>query len=264
MDSRPVGIFDSGIGGLTVVKEIRNILPREKLIYLGDTARVPYGTRSPGTIKTFAVQLAKILLQKNVKALVIACNTISATSLPEIKKLSPLPVLGVIEPTVSEALRLTQSQSLAVIGTTATINSGIYARTLHKYLPSVRIKAKATPLLVPIIEEGLFSHPVADLMIADYLAEIKNDALDTLILGCTHYPLLREKIAGFLGNKFTIVDSAKPTARALKELLAANNLLSDRSRGTQIFFTSDDPRKSAALAKTFLGGRLAISKLAVN
>ncbi len=182
MDSRPIGIFDSGIGGLTVVKEIRKELPNESLIYIGDTARVPYGTRSRETINYFAKDLAYKLLANNVKALVVACNTISSTFLPTLKKLSTVPVIDVIGPTVQEAVKETKTGKIAVIGTTATIKSKAYELLAKMVAPQITVTSLHTPLFVPIIEEGLFDHAVVDLMIKSYLTPLKKDKFtDTLI-----------------------------------------------------------------------------------
>lgn len=261
MDNRPIGIFDSGIGGLTVVKKIRELLPSESLIYIGDTARVPYGTRSPETIAKFSCEVASKLLEMDVKILVVACNTISSTCLPEIISLSSVPVINVIEPTVEEAVAQTRSKVIAVIGTKATISSGIYKNQIQSLDPTIKVISRAAPLFVPLTEEGLFNHPVTKLMITEYLQPIKDSFADVLILGCTHYPLIREEVERFLGNTIQVVDSAVPTAKALKKLIQVEKSESSGGGSTQIYFTSDDPGRSINIAKEFLGGNLLLQKI---
>ena len=262
MDERPIGVFDSGVGGLTVVKALREQLPRESIIYIGDTARVPYGTRSPATIARFACEIAERLLTQNVKALVVACNTISATCLPSIAALSAVPVVGVIEPTIESALRLSSAKHIAVIGTPATIRSAVYERGLQAREPGCRVLSMTTPLLVPIIEEGLKDHPVVDLMLETYLSPLKREPhVDVLILGCTHYPLIHERVQSFLGRRIHVLDSARPTAAAVEQMLRAQGLAATRNHATQIYFTSDDPEKSMQIARDFLGADLELRRL---
>src|ERR1700757_2961217 len=190
-DARPIGVFDSGIGGLTVVKALRNLLPNENICYLGDTARVPYGPKSSETVQRYAVELAGMLMEKKAKALVVACNTVSSVALPLLTRKFPVPVMGVIEPGARAALQATRNRHIGVIGTRATIGSGAYEKALRASDNSVLVSSRACPLLVPLIEEGLFDDDVTDQVIVRYLEPLLSDGIDTLVLGCTHYPLLR-------------------------------------------------------------------------
>src|SRR5438309_10145635 len=216
-DSRPIGVFDSGIGGLTVVKALRDLLPNENIFYLGDTARVPYGPKSPETVQRYALELAGILTQKNAKALVVACNTVSSVALPLLTKKFAMPVIGVIEPGARAALQATRNRHIGVIGTRATIRSGAYEKTLRAADNNVRVSSRACPLLVPLIEEGLLEDDVTDRVIVRYLEPLLADGIDTLVLGCTHYPLLSAAIARALGGEITVVDSAQNCATAVHE-----------------------------------------------
>jgi glutamate racemase len=223
-DSRPIGVFDSGIGGLTVVKALRDLLPNENILYLGDTARVPYGPKSPETVQRYAVELAGILTRKNAKALVVACNTVSSVALPLLTQKFSMPVIGVIEPGARAALQATRNRHIGVIGTRATIRSGAYEKALRAADDNVRVSSRACPLLVPLIEEGLLDDEVTDRMILRYLEPMLTDGIDTLVLGCTHYPLLTNAIARALQSKIKLVDSAKNCARAVEEILDRQSL----------------------------------------
>src|SRR5216110_461023 len=205
---QPIGVFDSGIGGLTVVKALRDRLQNETIVYLGDTARVPYGPKSPETVQRYALELAHMLMRKNAKALVVACNTVSSVALPLLAKKFPVPVLGVIEPGARAALQATRNRHIGVIGTRATIRSGAYEKALRATDNNVRVSSRACPLLVPLIEEGLLNDDVTDQVIARYLRPLLADGIDTLVLGCTHYPLLTDAIVRVLGREITLVDSA--------------------------------------------------------
>lgn len=218
-DSRPIGVFDSGIGGLTVVKALRDLLPNESVYYLGDTARVPYGPKSPETVQRYAAELAEMLMRKNAKALVVACNTVSSVALPLLADKFPVPVIGVIEPGARAALEATRNRHVGVIGTRATIRSGAYEKALRATDNNVRISSRACPLLVPLIEEGLLHDEVTDRMISRYLQPLIADGIDTLVLGCTHYPLLTKAIARALDDQVTLVDSAANCAIAVEEML---------------------------------------------
>lgn len=223
MKRSPIGIFDSGIGGLTVVKEIVKFLPNESIIYIGDTARVPYGSRSQAVITKFAKELANFLLKRRVKCLVVACNTISATCLDEIKALSSVPVFGVIEPTIELAVKTTKANRIGVIGTVGTINSEAYNKKIHEINPSIEIDSVGCLLFVPIAEEGLNNHKATKLIAQDYLRYLKRKQVDTLILAYTRYPLLSRVIQDVMGIKVTLVNSAKPTAERLKKTLEEKN-----------------------------------------
>jgi glutamate racemase len=223
-DERPIGVFDSGIGGLTVVKALRDLLPNENVSYLGDTARVPYGPKSPETVLRYANELAQILTKENAKALVVACNTVSSVALPTLTKNFPVPVIGVIEPGARAALAVTRNKHIGVIGTRATIRSGAYEKALRAADENVRVSSQACPLLVPLIEEGLLDDEVTERMILRYLEPLLNDDIDTLVLGCTHYPLLTGAIARVLKRQIMIVDSAQNCARAVEEMLDEQSL----------------------------------------
>lgn len=250
----PIGIFDSGLGGLTVLREIAQLLPHEDLIYVGDTARVPYGNKSEDTIFCYSQEICSFLQHKKVKAIVIACNTASALALPRLVPLYPIPLLGVIEPGARAAAALTQSQCIGVIGTEATIRSQSYAQALQKQIPHAVVYSQACPLFVPLVEEGWIRHEVTRQVVEIYLGTWRGQKLDTLILGCTHYPLLKPVIQEVLGNTIRLVDSAHETARALRSLLQEKGLASARVRsGTQRFFTTDAPQKLRELGTRFLG-----------
>src|SRR5438477_1913948 len=223
-DSRPIGVFDSGIGGLTVVKALRDLLPNENIFYLGDTARVPYGPKSPETVQRYAVELAGILTRENAKALVVACNTVSSVALPLLTRKFSVPVIGVIEPGARAALQATRNKHIGVIGTRATIGSGAYEKALRAADDNVRVSSRACPLLVPLIEEGLLNDDVTDRMILRDLEPLLADEIDTLVLGCTHYPLLTSAIARVLKRQIMVVDSAQNCARAVEEMLDRQSL----------------------------------------
>lgn len=221
---RPIGVFDSGVGGLTVFREIMRQMPDEKIVYFGDTARVPYGSKSKETILRFSRQIVRFLLSKNVKAIVVACNTASANALPELEKECPVPIIGVIVPGARTACRVTEGGRIGVIGTTATINSGIYAEVIRDIRPDAQVIGRACPLFVPLVEEGLWEDPVTDEIARRYIGELTQEGIDTLILGCTHYPLIKEAIGRTAGDKVHLVNPAKETARELHEMLADKGL----------------------------------------
>ena len=223
-DSRPIGVFDSGIGGLTVVKALRDLLPNENISYLGDTARVPYGPKSPETVQRYAVELAEMLMKENAKALVVACNTVSSVALPELTKKFPVPVIGVIEPGARAAIAATRKRHIGVIGTRGTIRSGAYENALRALDGDVRVSSQACPLLVPLIEEGLLNDEVTDRMILRYLEPLLEGGVDTLVLGCTHYPLLTGAIARVLRRQIMVVDSAQNCARAVEAMLEEQSI----------------------------------------
>lgn len=250
----PIGIFDSGIGGLTVVRQVHRLLPHEDLIYLGDTARVPYGTKSPSTVIRFACEDTQFLLHQNVKAVVVACNTVSAWALPTLEKEFSLPILGVILPGVQAALRRTRNRRIGVIGTQATIRSQAYSRAALARDDAVRVFARACPLLVPLVEEGWTNHPVAYSVLREYLTPLLRHRIDTLILGCTHYPLLKPALRAVVGEGVALVDSAETCARYVQEKLRPLRLLSTRRRrrGSIQPFVTDETERFNDLAKRFL------------
>ena len=251
VQDQPIGVFDSGVGGLTVAREVLRQLPQESVLYLGDTARVPYGPRGKETITRFALEMAEFLLQRRVKALVIACNTISATAAEEIRRLSPVPVLDVVNPTVRAAVAATQTNVLGVIGTVTTVRSGIYDALAREIKPQVRVHGQECPLFVPIAEENLTDHPVAKLMAEEYLQTFRGRDVDALILGCTHYPLLKRVIGECMGPGVRLIDSAEPTVSELRALLAERGLL---RRGTpqHQFCVTDASYKFMQIANAIL------------
>jgi glutamate racemase len=223
-NARPIGVFDSGIGGLTVVKALRDLLPHERIIYVGDTARVPYGSRSPSTVQRYSLEIANLLMEQDAKLVVVACNTVSSVALPQLEETLPVDIVGVIKPGAEAAIQQTRSHHIGVIGTRATIRSGAYERTLKSLNPSVQVTSRPCPLLVPLIEEGLLDDAVTDQMIDRYLEPLLADGIDTLVLGCTHYPLLAPAFRRRLGQEVRLVDSAQNCALAVKRLLEEASL----------------------------------------
>ena len=221
---RPIGVFDSGIGGLTVVAELRKLLPAESSFYIGDTARVPDGGKSQATIERYSQELAGLLLAERAKLIVVACNTASALGVPRLKETLRVPVTGVIEPGAQAAVKATRSGKVGVIGTRATIASRAYERAISELDANVKVFTEPCPLLVPLIEEGWLEDPVTDSIIARYLEKLLRAGVDTLVLGCTHYPLLREAIQRIAGPKVTLVDSAQNTALAVQRMLMSQKL----------------------------------------
>lgn len=222
--ARPIGVFDSGIGGLTVVAALRELLPGESIFYIGDTARVPYGGKSQATIERYSVELAGLLLAERAKCIVVACNTASALGVPQLKSDLRVPVTGVIEPGAQAAVKATRSGKIGVIGTRATVNSRAYERAIEELDSDLEVFSEACPLFVPLIEEGWIEDAVTDSVIARYLEKMLRHDVDTLVLGCTHYPLLRAAIQRFVGPKITLVDSAQNTALAVQKLLKQHKL----------------------------------------
>jgi glutamate racemase len=239
-NARPIGVFDSGIGGLTVVKAIRDRLPNETILYLGDTARVPYGPKSPETVQRYALELAHMLMERNAKALVVACNTVSSVALPLLMRKFTVPIIGVIDPGARAALQATRNQHVGVIGTRATVRSGAYEKALRATDTNVRVSSRACPLLVPLIEEGLLDDDVTDRVIVRYLQPLVADGIDTLVLGCTHYPLLSAAIARALGHEITIVDSAANCATAVQDILNQHSLCSPRTQRGELHVALTD------------------------
>ncbi|HNS10905.1 MAG TPA: glutamate racemase [Candidatus Ozemobacteraceae bacterium] len=258
MDNRPIGIFDSGVGGLTVFKEIRELLPSENLIYFGDTARVPYGGKSVQVIQKFAAEIAHFLELQNVKMIVVACNTASAVALHKLKSESTLPIIGVIDPGVRAAIKASGNGTVGVIGTRATINSGAYQERLARLRNNVKVVARACPLLVPIVEENLLTSEIARLALKMYLEDFRSMNISSLILACTHYPLLKSMIDSYFSGQVALVDSAYETALEVKEVLTARRITAESSRsGKEQFFVSDTPESFAGIASGFLGRALA-------
>lgn len=243
-----IGVFDSGVGGLTVLKALKRAAPGSSFLYLGDTARVPYGIKSPETVQRYTREALHFFLQFPLKAMVVACNTASAVALPVLlEEYRGLPLFGVIEPAVREALRSTLRGEIAVLATEATIRSRAYEKALLRSGEPLKIHSLACPLFVPLVEEGLTQGKVAETVIAHYLHPLKETRVDTVILGCTHYPLLREAIQNYLGEEVKIIDSAEPLARELSFLLV------EEGTGETLYFTSDDPERFRRLGSLFLG-----------
>lgn len=251
--SRPIGVFDSGIGGLTVVKALRDLLPFEKIIYLGDTARVPYGSKSPSTVERYSLEIAEMLMEQNTKAIVVACNTASSVALTKLEQTCPVSVIGVIRPGAEAAISATRTGHIGVIGTRATIQSGAYEKTLHGLDPKVRVTSRACPLLVPLIEEGWLDDELTDRVITRYLAPLIEQRIDTLVLGCTHYPLLSPAIERVLGGSITLVDSAQNCAAAVQRLLDRESILAQSSEtGSLQVSLTDTPDNFLRVARQTL------------
>lgn len=248
----PIGVFDSGVGGLTVVREIMQQIPKETIVYFGDTARVPYGSKSKETIIKYSRQIIKFLQTNDVKAIVIACNTASAFALETIKSEIDIPIIGVVKPGAKIAADTTRNGKIGIIGTEGTINSGIYNEFLSRTNPNVLVYGKACPLFVPLVEEGLLDDPITVEMANRYIKELLQYDVDTLILGCTHYPLIRETIQKVVGDKVTLVNPAYETAKCLKEVLIQNNIESNTNINEHKFFVSDGSKKFKAFANTIL------------
>jgi glutamate racemase len=229
-------------------------LPTETMIYVGDTARVPYGTKSPDTIRRYALQISFFLLQKKVKALVVACNSVSAVALSALRGL-PVPVVGVIDPGARAAVLASKRFRIGVIGTRATVSSHAYQRAIHAYAPKARVWEEACPLLVPLVEEGWMSHPVTSIVAIGYLRPLLKKKIDTLVLGCTHYPLLKPALKRIVGTSVQLIDSAEETAKDVRERLEKEGLLNPLSRkGAVHYFVTDTPQSFARLGRQFLGG----------
>lgn len=253
---RPIGVFDSGIGGLTVVRALRRRLPHEEIVYFGDTARVPYGTKSPETVIRFSHECFSFLVRREIKLLVVACNTASAIGLPALQDSLRLPMLGVIEPGVSAALAATSSRRVGVAGTEATVRSGAYERCLRAADPGVTVVQRACPLFVPLAEEGWVEGEVPRLVARQYLQPVVAAGIDTLILGCTHYPMLRGVIAEVVGPGIRLVDSAEETAGATARLLEHLGLARPGRSGACHVFVTDTAQRFAAIGSAFLGEQL--------
>ena len=252
----PIGVFDSGIGGLTVAREIMRQLPNERIVYFGDTARVPYGSKSPETITKYSRQIARFLQSQQVKAIVIACNSASACALDAVEEEVELPIIDVVRPGAKTAIEATHNGKIGVIATEATIKSGIYKRYIEENDTSVSVIGKACPLFVPLVEEGLWEDPVTDEIARRYLTELIDIDIDTLILGCTHYPLIRATVGKIMGDKVTLVNPAYETAQALKALLEREGMESEKrpELGTELyrFFVSDAADKFQKFANTII------------
>jgi glutamate racemase len=253
-DARPIGVFDSGLGGLTAVRELFRQLPHESVLYFGDTARLPYGNKSKETVTRFSVEIASFLVRQNVKCLVVACNTASSHALDTLCARFDLPVIGVIEPAARAAVAVSPHGRIGVVGTLATVGSGAFAHEIGRLVPGANVIQRACPLFVPLVEEGWLDHPVTRLVAEEYLAELRNAHLESLILGCTHYPMLVPMLAGLMGPGVALIDSGAEAARATAELLAGRGQLAGHREPPHRFFLSDEPRRRsfARVAESFL------------
>jgi glutamate racemase len=250
---KAIGIFDSGVGGLTVLKAVMEVLPQENTIYLGDTARVPYGIRSPETVTRYSFENTQFLLSQEIKMLVVACNTASAISLEAVKREFPLPVLGVLEPGARAAVAATRTGRIGVIGTEATIGSGAYEKAVRSVNAGIEVFTQACPLFVPLVEEGWTDNDVAELAARRYLDALRASSIDTLVLGCTHYPLLKKVISRVMGDSITLIDSATETAREVAEVLEKLNWLRpDRGAVIRRYYVTDSPSRFERVGKLFL------------
>lgn len=254
-DTRPIGVFDSGLGGLTAVRELFRTLPSESIVYFGDTARLPYGGKSPETVTGFALEIAAFLVRQNVKCLLVACNTASSHALETLQQRLEIPVVGVIQPAVDAAVPASPHGRIGVIGTLGTVASGAYPRAIVRLAPGASIISRACPLFVPLIEEAWIDHPVMRAVAEEYLVELRNGHVESLILGCTHYPLIAPLIQELMGPGVRLLDSGAEAARALARLLSERGQL---AAGTPVhrFFLSDEPQNFRRVAQAFLGREL--------
>lgn len=251
-----IGIFDSGIGGLTVLQQVARLLPHERLVYLGDTARTPYGTKSPDVVRQYACENSDFLMNRDLKMLVVACNTVSAVALEMLRDRCAIPVVGVIEPGVRAALKYSKKRRIGVIGTEATIASRAYTHALHAHNTEVEVLTRACPLFVPLVEEGWIENNVAREAALVYLNSLKHSGIDTLILGCTHYPLLKKCLADILGPTVRLIDSAEETAKVVRATLGEKELLRRKGDGGASFFVTDVPDRFIKVGARFLGEQI--------
>jgi glutamate racemase len=255
-DPRPIGVFDSGVGGLTAVREIFRALPGEAVVYFGDTARLPYGTKSSETVTRFSLEIASFLLRQNIKCLLVACNTASSYALDALTRRLDVPVVGVIQPAAEAAVAASPHGRIGVIGTMGTVASGAYATAIERLAAGTPILSRACPLFVPLVEEGWNAHPITRAVAEEYLLELRNGHLESLILGCTHYPLLAPLIADLMGPEVRLIDSGAEAARATARLLRERGQLAAGGPPAHRFYLSDEPRNFSRVAEAFLGAAL--------
>ena len=252
--ANPIGVFDSGVGGLTVVRALMELLPFEEILYFGDTARVPYGVKSAETITGYAGQITEFLLRRRVKLLIIACNTMAAVAYDTVTGISPVPVLDVIDAGARSAAGVTRTKTIGVIGTPATINSNAYTRAIHSHDKAIRVFSRACPLFVPLVEEGWFDHPVTRLTADEYLQPLLAERIDTLVLGCTHYPLLKGLLQEVAGPGILLIDSAEAMAAITADLLAETGLANPRRTAPDHrFYVTDVPHRFQTIGEQILG-----------
>ncbi len=254
---QPIGVFDSGVGGLTVLSELTRTLPGERFFYLGDTARVPYGTKSRETVTRYSIEIANYLIARHdIKMLVVACNTASSLALPALRKIYKIPVVGMVEPCVRRVASLPRRDAIGVIGTSGTIRSGAYEQALRAALPAARVYCQPCPLLVSLAEEGWMEKPVTRAVIAEYLAPFRESPPDAMILGCTHYPVLKKPIREILGDGTVLVDSGEEAARVVDTLVAESGMKRERGEAEVRFLVTDDPDRFARVGEAFFGRAL--------
>lgn len=250
-NDHPIGIWDSGAGGLTVLQQVARILPNESVVYFGDTARVPYGGKSRDTIIRYSIENTIFLMEHNIKALVVACNTGVAHAFDRLQQIFKIPIIGVIDPGAQKAVEMTKNGRIAVMGTKGTVNSGAYQKEILRRRPGAVVAGVACPLIVPIVEECFFSNPISKQIIKHYLAEVHAHQADTLLLGCTHYPVVRHLIEEELDRKINIVDPAQACAENVAALLKANNISTSHSKARYKYYVSDDPERFRMIGKVF-------------
>ena len=243
MDNRKIGVFDSGLGGLTVVREMQKLMPEESVVYFGDIARLPYGSKSKETITEFSHQIMRFLLKHDVKAVIIACGTASSNALEDLQTTYDLPITGVVEPGAREAANTTKNGRIGITGTEATIRSGAYERLLKEADPQIEVYTKACPLFVPLVEEGWFKDDITRSVVQRYLAELKQQQVDTLVLGCTHYPLLKRLIGEEIGEDVILVNPSSSVVKEMKEYLQQHDMQSEAVQGEYEFYVSDSTEK---------------------
>ena len=254
---RPVGVFDSGVGGLTVLRELARTLPGERFLYLGDTARVPYGTKSGETVTRYSIEITNYLITRHdIKMLVVACNTASSLALPVLRKIYKIPVVGMVDPCVRRAASLPNRERIGVIGTAGTIRSGAYEQAIRAAVPAARVVSVPCPLLVALAEEGWVETEVTRSVIAEYLAPYRSDPPDSLILGCTHYPVLKNPIREFLAGKTVLIDSGEESARVVDILLSEGEMKGDGKHPGVVFLVTDDPERFRGVGESFFGERI--------
>jgi len=252
---KPIGVFDSGMGGLTVLKELMRVLPNEHFVYLGDTARVPYGGKSAETITRYSMEIANYLIRRrDIKMLVVACNTASSLALPAMRKIYRIPVVGMVDPCVRIVSGLRRISNIGVIGTQGTIRSGAYEEALLAAIPSAKVRSIPCPLFTPLVEEGWVDHDITRAVIAEYLSPFRSNPPDALILGCTHYPVLKKAIREYIGEKTMLVDSGEAAA-AVVDILLSETLARGKKKGQKtLFLATDDPERFERVGKWFFGG----------
>ena len=240
--NKPIGVFDSGIGGLTVVKELRKLLKNENILYLGDTARLPYGTKSEKVIMRYAVENTEFLLSRDVKIVIVACHTASSVAGEKLREIFQVPIIGMIEPGARAAVNATKNKKIGVIGTSLTIKVGAYEKAIKRLIPEAEIIARPTPMFVPLVEEGWIEHPITNTVIKEYLTSLKEENIDTLLLGCTHYPLLKKRIQKFMGDKIMLINPSFETAIETREILKSMDMRKENGEGKiKIYLTDLSP-----------------------